>query len=339
MIILIFCRICYFTTSAVHKKVDFITQLNSTFGSGGLMCSFSDKDLTQYITWKKDNFYKRYPKRKPKQGVLTLGKQRCGDIWVFSKDIALNRDGMITSSHNYFWLKNTISLGGNSKELSLEEISCDIKVLPSSDESPPPHSEELTSPEPPMQFSDNESLSGVSISEELRPDKLATVTSFLLLLKTLETCLDHNFLSCVLMMGAGVMSFHYQEIVKVFRFCPQVMATGPVSTGKSVSIQAALSLFGADNTKNHYMKCSKAFCLQRAAISSLPFGIDDPTFPAELNEVVVSFYNGTISANVMCGSILPLTCPIYSSNFTFGSDERYECVCQCACVCRILTCM
>ena len=51
------------------------------------------------------------------------------------------------------------------------------------------------------------------------------------------------------MMGAGVISFHYQEIIRVFRFCPQVMATGPVSTGKSVSIQAALSLFGADNAK------------------------------------------------------------------------------------------
>jgi len=47
------------------------------------------------------------------------------------------------------------------------------------------------------------------------------------------------------------------------------MAPGPVSTGKSVSIQAALSLFGADNAKNHYMKCSKAFYLQWAAISSL----------------------------------------------------------------------
>ncbi len=71
------------------------------------------------------------------------------------------------------------------------------------------------------------------------------------------------------------------------------------------------------------MKCSKAFCLQRAAISSLPFGIDDPSFPVDLNEVVVSFYNGTISAIVMCGSLLPLICPIYSSNFTFGKNERY----------------
>ena len=92
------------------------------------MCSFSDKELTQYISWKKDSFYKAYPRRQPKHGVLTLGKQKCGEIWVFSKDAVLNKNGMVASSHNYFWLKNTISLGGNSKELSLEEISCDIKA-------------------------------------------------------------------------------------------------------------------------------------------------------------------------------------------------------------------
>ena len=57
------------------------------------------------------------------------------------------------------------------------------------------------------------------------------------------------------------MAFHYQELIKLFRLCPQEMATGPVSTWKSILIQAALSLFGADNVKNHYMKCSKAFCL------------------------------------------------------------------------------
>ena len=111
------------------QKVDFITQINSTFGSGGLMCSFSNKELMQYISWKKDNFYKAYPGCQPKHRVLTLGKQKCGEIWVFSKDAVLNSNGIVASSPNYFWLKNTISLGGNSKELSLEEISCDINFF------------------------------------------------------------------------------------------------------------------------------------------------------------------------------------------------------------------
>ena len=33
---------------AVHRKVDFINQINSTFGSWGFICSFNDKELAQY---------------------------------------------------------------------------------------------------------------------------------------------------------------------------------------------------------------------------------------------------------------------------------------------------
>ena len=105
------------------------------------------------------------------------------------------------------------------------------------------------------------------------------------------------------------------------------MATGPVSIGKSVSIQAALSHFGADNAKNHYMKCSRAFCFQRSSILSLPFGIDDPSFPVDVGDVIVSFYSGSISANMACGTILLLICPLYSNNFTLGKNEGYIHIC------------
>ena len=125
-------------------------------------------------------------------------------------------------------------------------------------------------------------------------------------------------------MGAGIMTFPYHKLIKLFRLCPQVMATGPVSIGKSVSIQAALSHFGADNAKNHYMKCSTAFCFQR---SSLPFGIDDPSFPVDVGDVIVSFYSDSISANMACGPILLLICPLYSNNFTLGKNEGYIHIC------------
>ena len=52
-----FYRMCYFTVATVHKKCNFITQLSNRFGSGGLSCSFTDKDLTQYFTWKKKHFH------------------------------------------------------------------------------------------------------------------------------------------------------------------------------------------------------------------------------------------------------------------------------------------
>ena len=96
------------------------------------------------------------------------------------------------------------------------------------------------------------------------------------MLGNLKVCLEHNFFSAVLLMGAGIMCFHYQKLIVFLRFCPQVMAVGPPSTGKTISLQAALSFFDANNCKYLYKSCSKAYCLQRSAISTIPFRIDDP---------------------------------------------------------------
>jgi len=146
--------------------------------------------------------------------------------------------------------------------------------------------------------------------------------SFPPLIKNLKACLQHNFLSAVLLMGGGVMAFHYRKIIEVLRFCPQVIAVGPPSTGKSISLQAALSLFGANNCKNLYNCCSKAYLLQRCAISTIPFGIDDPNIAVDIGDVIISLYIGMISANIAHGSLQPLSCPLYCANFDFGCNER-----------------
>jgi len=87
-----------------------------------------------------------------------------------------------------------------------------------------------------------------------------TIVHFKPLLDNIQTCLQHNFYSSVLLMGAGIMCFHYRKLLELMRFCPQVMAVGPPSTGKTISLQATLSLFGANNCKNLYNSCSKAYC-------------------------------------------------------------------------------
>ena len=271
------CRVCYFTTAAVNKKVDFLHQINSTFGSGGLMCSLNDKELSQYVTWKKLCFHKSYPDREPKKGVLSLGKQKCGKIWIFSQNVAFNRDGAFATNHKYVWLKNCIAGSLLPKEIPLDAISCDINIpstVPNADSiSVADPTTSVTNPTPsavdpttsvadptPSTVDPTTSIADPTPSAVDPTTSIADPTAsvgdpnFETLLEILEDCLDHNYLSCLLMMGAGVACFHYQEIMKLFRFCPQVMATGPVSTGKSMSIQAALCLFGADNAKNHYIK-------------------------------------------------------------------------------------
>jgi len=142
------------------------------------------------------------------------------------------------------------------------------------------------------------------------------------ILSNLQACLKHNYFSAVLLMGAGIMCFHYRKLIELMRLCPQVMAVGPPSTGKTISLQAALSLFGANNCKNLYNSCSRAYCLQRSAISTIPFGIDDPNLASDIGDVIICLYNGTLSANICQGGLKPLSCPIYCTNFTFAGNER-----------------
>lgn len=263
--------------TAAHKKLEFISQLSESFGSGGLSCSFNDKELTQYLIWKR-----KLSDTQEKLGILQLGKQPCGKIWVLAQDCYINSQGQPDVGHDYMWLKSFPSYGAaTAKELCLEEIACDVKAIQID----------------PGSFSD--------------------------LLNTLQSCLQHNFLSAVLLLGAGAMAFHYTKIIEMFQFCPQVMACGPPSTGKTLSLQAALSLFGANNSKNHYNSCSKPYCLRRSSLSTVPFGIDDPNLAGDISDIVISLYNGTISANISQGGIKPISCPLYCTNFTFGSNERY----------------
>ena len=132
-----------------------------------------------------------------------------------------------------------------------------------------------------------------------------------------------QFPECCFVYGCGSHDFHYCKILELFKFCPQIMAVGPPSTGKTISLQASLAFFGANNSKNHYNSCSKAYCLQRCAMSTIPFGIDDPNCTADISDIILCLYNGTISANIAQGGVKPLSCPLYCVNFNFGSNERY----------------
>lgn len=264
--------------AAAHKKNDFVTQLSASFGSGGLMCSFNDKELTQYIEYKRRTF--KRTNREKKQGVLTIGKQPCGKIWVLAENCFIDCNGQLSKDHVYVWLKKLVTYGHTQKDLMLEDLKCSI----------------------------------------FKPLSTANLES---LLQSLETCLGHNFLSGLLLMGAGAMAFHYKTIIDTLRSCPQIMAVGPPSTGKTLSLQATLALFGADNCSNQYNTCTKAYCLQRSAVSTVPFGIDDPSFSGDINDIIVSFFNGTISANIAQGSIQPISCPIFCTNFSIGNNERY----------------
>ena len=141
------------------------------------------------------------------------------------------------------------------------------------------------------------------------------------LLQQLETCLEHNFISGLLCIGGAVMMFHYKKLIKLYSFCPQVVAFGPPSTGKTLSLQVGLLLFGADNQKNHYNNCSKVYCSLRSSVSTIPFFLDNPKISSEIAELIC-YFNGTISANVVHRDMQPLTTyPLFATNFSIGEDK------------------
>ena len=114
--LVVFYRVCYFTIAAAHKKNDFVSCLSESFGSGGLTCSFNDKELIQYMAWKKKRFHEENDLPDiEKEGVLTNVKQPCGSFWVLSKDCFISESGMVSIDHNYRWLDKLVTFGNTQR--------------------------------------------------------------------------------------------------------------------------------------------------------------------------------------------------------------------------------
>ena len=95
------------------------------------------------------------------------------------------------------------------------------------------------------------------------------------MVKLVENTMKHNTMSALLVVGGAIMSCHYRQIVDNLGGFPIVVACGPTETGKSTSLKVGLSLTGGQKNA-FYSKGTKAYFLERAALSCLPFGIDDP---------------------------------------------------------------
>ena len=96
-----FFRLGYFTAESTNKKSDFMKCLNASYKIWCLQCSFSDKELAEYVQFKKrqmNNLSKMY-------GVHRPGQQENG-TWVLNSYTHLSQDGTLIDpdSHCYVWL-------------------------------------------------------------------------------------------------------------------------------------------------------------------------------------------------------------------------------------------
>lgn len=69
-------------------------------------------------------------------------------------------------------------------------------------------------------------------------------------------------------------------------------------------------------------KSSPAAILNRAAVSTLPIGLDDIKSAAAMEEIAVHFYNGACHTTVSSGQTVPHTSLIVTANDSFCGTER-----------------
>ena len=132
----------------------------------------------------------------------------------------------------------------------------------------------------------------------------------------------------VLVLGAGLLSFHFEKAVQLYHGYPISVCVGPPETGKTTAILASLSVCGRTDC-SYYVKGTNTFFLQRSAECTLPFGIDDPqnstsskTNHLDIPELNVDLYNSGKSANMVKGSKRPRSAFLITTNFDFNRDDR-----------------
>jgi hypothetical protein len=106
--VIFFCRECFFTTSAVHNKNRFVDMINESFG-GGLTCSFTDTQLTEFYYYIKQDVEDSIPSRK---GAMFIGHQPESDVWVITPDIHIDLNGSVLQDSEegspYVWLRHSM---------------------------------------------------------------------------------------------------------------------------------------------------------------------------------------------------------------------------------------
>ena len=97
---------------STNKQADFMKCLNSSYKAACLQCSFTDKELAEYIHYKKRNAG-NLPR---KYAVTVVGKQADGS-WVFCSDVHLTSTGEITdpASSEYIWSGHVFSGPGDNR--------------------------------------------------------------------------------------------------------------------------------------------------------------------------------------------------------------------------------
>lgn len=114
------CRSCFFNVEAINNKIKFISQINFSFGSGGMTCGFDNNQLVEYF----QHLLRSNPDQLPvKQGVLSTGMQPDGSC-ILNGNTFISSAGVLMDPKDspYVWVD--------------KECVCDAEKIRTTDISP-----------------------------------------------------------------------------------------------------------------------------------------------------------------------------------------------------------
>ena len=93
--------------------------------------------------------------------------------------------------------------------------------------------------------------------------------------------------------------------------------------GKTTSLRAALSLCVAAVVHYRVGKSSPTSLVSRAAITTIPIGVDDINSQNSIETLSVQFFNGAALSTVSSGNNTPRTSLLFTSNKAFAESSRF----------------
>ena len=99
-------RECLFTIDSANHKSKFMSQVNNSFNSGGMLLALNDNQFSSFIQFLKDKSLQTLPIRR---AADIIGLQDDSNKWVLG-DLEIDTNGKVVESDDrqYVWLKNII---------------------------------------------------------------------------------------------------------------------------------------------------------------------------------------------------------------------------------------
>ena len=292
-----------FTSDAIRNKFKFIQQINMSYGSGGMLCSFEHNQLVEFFHFLKRNTQGNLPIKKavfyPSQHLESHDQR----IWILSPDMQISQNGCQIDDlygSQFIWLPKE-ALGQESDLSTLQgNIACNI----------------------------------------IKPLSSNVLVKYF---EIMRACLQHNFEAGVVISEMLMMFHYtiVREIFGGCSI-PVAVGPAETGKSTAIKLGLALfgleeSSHYVRGTNALFLSRSSA-CIVPYAIDDPKGKGKAKTKQLDIGELIVDIYNGSASANMQTGQLKPITGPIIATNFPLGDSSRwvliyicYYCLCMCTC--------